>query len=63
MSELPENFQSAPLAEVDPAIAAVLDAELHRQQRTLEMIASENFVPQSVREAVGSVLTHKYAQG
>ena len=63
MSELPENFQSAPLAEVDPAIAAVLDAELHRQQRTLEMIASENFVPQSVLEAVGSVLTNKYAEG
>ncbi len=63
MSELPENIQSAPLAEVDPAIAAVLDAELHRQQRTLEMIASENFVPQSVMEAVGSVLTNKYAEG
>ncbi len=63
MSELPENIQSAPLAEVDPAIAAVLDAELHRQQRTLEMIASENFVPQSVLEAVGSVLTNKYAEG
>ena len=63
MSELPENFQSAPLAEVDPAIAAVLDAELHRQQGTLEMIASENFVPQAVLEAVGSVLTNKYAEG
>jgi glycine hydroxymethyltransferase len=63
MSELPENIQSAPLAEVDPAIAAVLDAELHRQQRTLEMIASENFVPQAVLEAVGSVLTNKYAEG
>ena len=63
MSELPENFQSAPLAEVDAEIAAVLDAELHRQQRTLEMIASENFVPQAVLEAVGSVLTNKYAEG
>src|SRR6476620_7301654 len=63
MSELPENIQSAPLAEVDPAIAAVLDAELHRQQGTLEMIASENFVPQAVLEAVGSVLTNKYAEG
>ena len=63
MSELPENFQSAPLADVDPEIAAVLDAELHRQQRTLEMIASENFVPQAVLEAVGSVLTNKYAEG
>ena len=63
MSELPENFQTAPLTEVDPEIAAVLDSELRRQQRTLEMIASENFVPQAVLEAVGSVLTNKYAEG
>jgi glycine hydroxymethyltransferase len=63
MSELPDNFQTAPLTEVDPAIAAVLDAELRRQQRTLEMIASENFVPQAVLDAVGSVLTNKYAEG
>jgi glycine hydroxymethyltransferase len=63
MPELPENFQTAPLAEVDPEIAGVLDAELRRQQRTLEMIASENFVPQAVLEAVGSVLTNKYAEG
>jgi glycine hydroxymethyltransferase len=63
VSELPENFQTAPLAEVDPEIAAVLDAELRRQQRTLEMIASENFVPQAVLDAVGSVLTNKYAEG
>jgi glycine hydroxymethyltransferase len=48
---------------VDPEIAAVLDAELRRQQGTLEMIASENFVPQAVLEAVGSVLTNKYAEG
>jgi glycine hydroxymethyltransferase len=60
---LPENLQSAPLSEVDPAIAAVLDAELRRQQGTLEMIASENFVPQAVLDAVGSVLTNKYAEG
>jgi len=63
VSDLSENFQAAPLAEVDPEIAAVLDAELRRQQRTLEMIASENFVPQAVLEAVGSVLTNKYAEG
>jgi glycine hydroxymethyltransferase len=63
VADLPENFQNAPLAEVDPAIAGVLDAELRRQQRTLEMIASENFVPQAVLEAVGSVLTNKYAEG
>ncbi len=63
MSELPENFQTAPLSEVDPAIATVLERELRRQQGTLEMIASENFVPQAVLDAVGSVLTNKYAEG
>jgi glycine hydroxymethyltransferase len=61
--ELPENFQTAPLAEVDPDIAQVLRRELERQQRTLEMIASENFVPQAVLDAAGSVLTNKYAEG
>ncbi|MGB7589069.1 MAG: serine hydroxymethyltransferase, partial [Solirubrobacterales bacterium] len=63
MSELPENFQTAPVAEVDPEIAAVLEAELRRQQNTLEMIASENFVPQAVLDTLGSVLTNKYAEG
>ena len=63
MSELPEDFQTAPLSEVDPAIAEVLDRELARQQNTLEMIASENFVPQAVLDAAGSVLTNKYAEG
>jgi glycine hydroxymethyltransferase len=63
MPSLPDAFQTAPLAEVDPEIAAVLDGELNRQRRTLEMIASENFVPQAVLDAVGSVLTNKYAEG
>ncbi len=63
MSELPEDFQTAPLGDVDPEIAEVLDRELHRQQATLEMIASENFVPQAVLDAAGSVLTNKYAEG
>jgi len=63
MSELPDDFQNAPLSEVDPDIARVLDRELERQQRTLEMIASENFVPQAILEAAGSVLTNKYAEG
>jgi glycine hydroxymethyltransferase len=61
--DLPDDFQTAPLAEVDPQIAEVLDRELERQQRTLEMIASENFVPQAVLDAAGSVLTNKYAEG
>jgi len=63
MTELPEDIRSAPLADVDPAIAEVLRRELHRQQNTLEMIASENFVPQAVLDATGSVLTNKYAEG
>ena len=51
------------LAEVDPEIAAVLDGELTRQRDTLEMIASENFVPRAILQAQGSVLTNKYAEG
>ncbi len=54
---------SRPLAEVDPEIAEVLLGELRRQQETLEMIASENFVPVAVLECQGSVLTNKYAEG
>ena len=61
--ELPSDFFNRPLAEVDPEIAEVLALELERQQRTLEMIASENFVPVSVLECQGSVLTNKYAEG
>ena len=52
-----------PLADVDPKVAAALEAELGRQRSTLEMIASENFVPRAVLEAQGSVLTNKYAEG
>jgi glycine hydroxymethyltransferase len=51
------------LHEFDPDVAAAVDAELHRQQSTLEMIASENFAPVSVLQAQGSVLTNKYAEG
>src|SRR5438270_13736073 len=62
-SELPSDFFNRPLAEVDPEIAEVLDSELERQQHSLEMIASGNFVPVSVLECQGSVLTNKYAEG
>ncbi|GGC16886.1 serine hydroxymethyltransferase [Cellulomonas carbonis] len=58
-----ENVLDQSLSEVDPEIAAVLDGELARQQGTLEMIASENFVPRAVLQAQGSVLTNKYAEG
>ena len=43
--ELPPDFFNRPLAEVDPEIAEALALELDRQQSTLELIASENFVP------------------
>jgi glycine hydroxymethyltransferase len=61
--DLPPDYFNRSLAEVDPEIAEVLSAELERQQRTLEMIASENFVPTAVLECQGSVLTNKYAEG
>ncbi|HWH25229.1 MAG TPA: serine hydroxymethyltransferase [Pseudolysinimonas sp.] len=54
---------TAPLSEVDPEVAEALAHELERQQNTLEMIASENFVPRAVLEAQGSVFTNKYAEG
>jgi glycine hydroxymethyltransferase len=63
MSDLPPDFFNRPLADVDPEVADALSQELLRQQRTLEMIASENFVPQAILDAQGSVLTNKYAEG
>ncbi|ADI04675.1 serine hydroxymethyltransferase [Streptomyces bingchenggensis BCW-1] len=54
---------SLPIIELDRDVAAAVDAELRRQQSTLEMIASENFAPAAVMEAQGSVLTNKYAEG
>src|SRR3978361_1683051 len=64
MTDRPHRTQfNATLSEVDPEIAAVLESELGRQRGTLEMIASENFVPRAVLQAQGSVLTNKYAEG
>ncbi|HEY2632178.1 MAG TPA: serine hydroxymethyltransferase [Solirubrobacteraceae bacterium] len=63
MGDLSPDYFNRPLAEVDPEVAAALRGELERQQGTLEMIASENFVPQAVLECQGSVLTNKYAEG
>ena len=51
------------LERVDPEIAAAISGETERQSRNLELIASENFVSEAVLEAVGSVLTNKYAEG
>lgn len=47
----------------DPEIAAALKGELDRQRNTLELIASENFTPPAVLQAVASVMTNKYAEG
>jgi glycine hydroxymethyltransferase len=63
VSELSPDYFNRPLSEVDPEIAEVLRGELAREQRTLEAIASENFVPRAVLECQGSVLTNKYAEG
>ena len=57
------GFFSAPLPEVDPEVAAAVEAELGREQHEIELIASENIVSRAVLEAQGSVLTNKYAEG
>ena len=51
------------LAQADPAVAAAISSELTRQRDSIELIASENFTSTAVMEAVGSVLTNKYAEG
>ncbi|MEU7992890.1 serine hydroxymethyltransferase [Rothia amarae] len=58
-----QQILDVPLAEIDPEVAEAIHSEQKRQQNTLEMIASENFVPRAVLEAQGSVLTNKYAEG
>lgn len=60
------NKQAHPLsilAAADPAVAAIVDAEQHRQQNNIELIASENFTSRAVMAAQGSCLTNKYAEG
>jgi glycine hydroxymethyltransferase len=56
-------FHRAPLADVDPEIAALIAKEEARQEHNLELIASENIASRAVREAMSSVLTDKYAEG
>ena len=58
-----QRFFAAPLADVDPELAAAIGHELVRQQDGIELIASENIVSAAVLEAQGSVLTNKYAEG
>ena len=49
--------------QTDPEVAAALGQELSRQRSSVELIASENFTSRAVMEAMGSVLTNKYAEG
>jgi glycine hydroxymethyltransferase len=54
---------NAPLRTADPVVAGLIDRELRRQQRGLELIASENFASRAVIDAMGTPLTNKYAEG
>jgi len=63
MTDLGPDHFIKPVSEVDPEIAQVLRDEARRQETTLEMIASENFVPQAIMDCQGSTLTNKYAEG
>jgi glycine hydroxymethyltransferase len=57
------DYVEVTLAEVDPEVNRLISRELERQRGNIELIASENFTPRAVLEAVGSVLTNKYAEG
>jgi glycine hydroxymethyltransferase len=54
---------NASLREADPTVARLINSELRRQQRGLELIASENFASRAVIDAMGTPLTNKYAEG
>src|ERR671925_1583876 len=58
-----EELRQAALADIDPDVADLIGRELERQRGQIELIASENFTWPSVFEAVGSVMTNKYAEG
>ena len=60
---LTKALDDRPLAELDPAIYAVLEDEKQRQSTHIELIASENFTLPAIIETTGSVLTNKYAEG
>ncbi|MBF6436850.1 serine hydroxymethyltransferase [Nocardia cyriacigeorgica] len=63
MTQTTASVNTQSLGELDPEVAAAMAGELARERDTLEMIASENFVPRAVLQAQGSVLTNKYAEG
>jgi glycine hydroxymethyltransferase len=56
-------LEQAALRAADPEVARAIELEEERQRRNLELIASENYVSAAVREAAGSVMTNKYAEG
>ncbi len=60
---VPGQFFGASLRDADPDVFSSIAKELERQQTQIELIASENIVSRAVLEAVGSVLTNKYAEG
>lgn len=55
--------RSAPLSEVDPAIAGLIQRDVDRQRSHIHLIASENFISRAVMEATGSTFTNKYSEG
>jgi glycine hydroxymethyltransferase len=59
----PQGFFERRVRDVDPEVAAAIRGEVGREQRQIELIASENFASPAVLEAQGSVLTNKYAEG
>jgi len=61
--EIPLPMPNLSLAEVDPAIAELIEKEKFRQYSCLELIASENFTSKAVMEAMGSCLCNKYSEG
>ena len=61
--DAPFSSHLRPLHAADPEIARAIDQETDRQSRSIELIASENFVSEAVLEALGSVMTNKYAEG
>jgi glycine hydroxymethyltransferase len=61
--DTPQDFFERRLSDLDPEIAAAIRGEVGREQRQIELIASENFASPAVLEAQGSVLTNKYAEG
>ena len=60
---LEDEFFTASLGDTDPDLFVAVGQELSRQQNQIELIASENIVSRSVLQAIGSVLTNKYAEG